>query len=274
VPEIFATETMAELCVRQGRASEAMSIYRALLDRLGGAVEAQKGDADSRRARWVARLSELGGQTPRVAAPAAASLDTADREGSVEPSGEPAGSPAAGSAGERSAGDRTLRALETMAAQIDAELGAPGANRPPGHAGPQPPERAPSDVRPPAPALSAPTPSTTASAGFRLPVLVQQTVRSGQVVYAEGTDLIVLGAVNAGAQLMADGNIHVYGPLRGRAIAGVKGARDARIFCQRLEAELVGIDASFLTAEALPVDLVGKAVQVLLERGQCVVLRM
>jgi septum site-determining protein MinC len=264
VPEIFATETMAELCVRQGRASEAMSIYRALLDRLGGSVEAQKGDGDGRRARWVARLSELGGQSPRVAAPAAAHADTADREGSVEPSGSPA---AAGSAG-----DRTLRALETMAAQIDAELGASGANRPPGHAGPQPPERAPSDFRPPPPAASAP--SATAAASFRLPVLVQQTVRSGQVVYAEGTDLIVLGAVNAGAQLMADGNIHVYGPLRGRAIAGVKGARDARIFCQRLEAELVGIDASFLTAEALPVDLVGKAVQVLLERGQCVVLRI
>jgi septum formation inhibitor MinC len=267
VPEIFATETMAELCVRQGRASEAMSIYRALLDRLGGAVEAQKGDGDGRRARWVARLSELGGQSPRVAAPAAAHADTADREGSVEPSG----SPAAGSAG-----DRTLRALETMAAQIDAELGASGASRPPGHAGPPPPERAPSDFRPPAlsASASASAPSATAAAGFRLPVLVQQTVRSGQVVYAEGTDLIVLGAVNAGAQLMADGNIHVYGPLRGRAIAGVKGARDARIFCQRLEAELVGIDASFLTAEALPVDLVGKAVQVLLERGQCVVLRM
>jgi septum site-determining protein MinC len=271
VPEIFATETMAELCVRQGRASEAISIYRALLDRLGGGEEAQKGDGDGRRARWVARLSELGGQTPRVAAPLDTAADTADREGSVEPSGEPAGS-----AGARSAGDRTLRALETMAAQIEAELGASAANRPPGHAGPQPPEREPSDLRPPAMSATATAsaPSATAAAGFRLPVLVQQTVRSGQVVYAEGTDLIVLGAVNAGAQLMADGNIHVYGPLRGRAIAGVKGARDARIFCQRLEAELVGIDASFLTAEALPVDLVGKAVQVLLERGQCVVLRM
>jgi septum site-determining protein MinC len=162
-----------------------------------------------------------------------------------------------------------------MAAQIDAELGAAsGASRTPGQGRLQPPERPPSDSRPPSQPASAPGPAATASVGLRLPVLVQQTVRSGQVVYAEGTDLIVLGAVNAGAQLMADGNIHVYGPLRGRAIAGVKGARDARIFCQRLEAELVGIDASFLTAEALPVDLVGKAVQVLLERGQCVVLRM
>jgi septum site-determining protein MinC len=258
VTEIFATETMAELCVRQGRASEAISIYRALLDRLGGAVEAPKGDGDGRRARWVARLAELGGKSPRIAPLAAEAADG-------EASGELAGT----------ADDRTLRALETMAAQIDAELGVvSGANRTPGHGRPQPPERAPTDSRPPPQPAPPPSPSPTASAGFRLPVLVQQTVRSGQVVYAEGTDLIVLGAVNAGAQLMADGNIHVYGPLRGRAIAGVKGARDARIFCQRLEAELVGIDASFLTAEAIPVDLVGKAVQVLLERGQCVVLRM
>lgn len=263
--EIFATETMAELCVRQGRASEAISIYRALLDRLGGAVEAQKGHGDGRRERWVARLSELGGQPPRSGHPAALPAEPARGE----TSGEPAGSPDAGNPE-----DRTLRALETMAAQIDAELGASGPNRTAEKARRQPPEREPSESRAPAPAPAPPAAPAVASPGFRLPVLIQQTVRSGQVVYAEGSDLIVLGAVNAGAQLMADGNIHVYGPLRGRAIAGVKGAHDARIFCQRLEAELVGIDASFLTAEALPVDLVGKSVQVLLERGQCVVLRM
>ena len=260
--EIFATETMAELCVRQGRASEAISIYRALLDRLGGAVEAVEGDG--RRARWMARLSELRGQSSRTAPPAAALSEPAGGETSVEP---------AGNVDAGNADNRTLRALETMAAQIEAEFGGTGDHRPGAEARPRRPGRGPTDPQPPAPPPP-PGPSAAASPGFRLPVLIQHTVRSGQVVYAEGTDLIVLGAVNAGAQLMADGNIHVYGPLRGRAIAGVKGAHDARVFCQRLEAELVGIDATFLTAEALPVDLVGKAVQVLLERGQCVVLRM
>jgi septum site-determining protein MinC len=70
---------------------------------------------------------------------------------------------------------------------------------------------------------------------------------------------------------MADGHIHVYGPLRGRAVAGVRGAKDARVFCQRLEAELVGVDAAYLTADDLPAALVGKPAQILLEGDRCVV---
>ena len=96
-------------------------------------------------------------------------------------------------------------------------------------------------------------------------MLVTQPVRSGQVVYAVKSDLIVIAPVNPGAQLMADGNIHVYGPLRGRAVAGATGCRDARIFCRHLEAELIGVDTAYLTREQLPSVRVGKPAQIRFE---------
>lgn len=72
-------------------------------------------------------------------------------------------------------------------------------------------------------------------------LLIEHPIRSGQRVYARGGDLICLGVVNAGAEVLADGHIHVYAPLRGRALAGVSGDETARIFCSALEAELVSI---------------------------------
>ena len=93
--------------------------------------------------------------------------------------------------------------------------------------------------------------------------LVTTPIRGGQQVYAQGADLIVLSAVSAGAELLADGNIHVYGPLRGRALAGVKGDSNARIFCQQLAAEMVSIAGQYKTAEELRRDpRWGQAVQV------------
>jgi septum site-determining protein MinC len=71
--------------------------------------------------------------------------------------------------------------------------------------------------------------------------LITKPVRSGQQIYAANADLVVLAPVSAGAEILADGNIHVYGTLRGRALAGIKGNTDARIFCQCLEAELLSI---------------------------------
>lgn len=76
-------------------------------------------------------------------------------------------------------------------------------------------------------------------------------IRSGMQVYAKETDLIVTSSVSPGAELLADGNIHVYGPLRGRALAGVQGNIQARIFCCKLEAELVSIAGYYLTKEDL-----------------------
>lgn len=80
-------------------------------------------------------------------------------------------------------------------------------------------------------------------------LLVRQPVRSGQQVYARGGDLTVLATVSPGAEIMADGNIHIYGSLRGRALAGVRGNAEARIFCQDLDAELVSIAGRYQTSE-------------------------
>lgn len=89
--------------------------------------------------------------------------------------------------------------------------------------------------------------------------LVSHPVRSGQQVYARGGDLIVTASVSPGAELLADGNIHVYGALRGRALAGVSGDKAARIFCKTLEAELVSIAGHYWVSEDLkvPTDQVG-----------------
>lgn len=202
-PDLFVTETMAELSARQGRSADAIAIYRRLI---AGAPPGE------RRERWERRLAALEG-TAIAGAPASVLP--------VQSSGSPPRSTA----------------------------------RPPASA----PEPAPAE--PPAPAL-------------RGALLIDQPVRSGQIVYAQGRDLLVLAPVNPGAQLMADGHIHVYGPLRGRAVAGVRGWAQAQVFCQRLEAELVGVDAAYLAADDLPVELLGKPARIWLDRGICRVQRL
>jgi septum site-determining protein MinC len=79
--------------------------------------------------------------------------------------------------------------------------------------------------------------------------IVTTPIRSGMQVYARDADLIVVAPVSVGAELLADGNIHVYGPLRGRALAGVQGDTNARIFCRSLEAELVAIAGYYLVKD-------------------------
>ncbi len=96
-------------------------------------------------------------------------------------------------------------------------------------------------------------------------LLVTEPVRSGQRVFADRGDLVVLASVSSGAELIAHGNIHVYGPLRGRALAGVNGDRTARIFCQSLGAELIAIAGLYLTSEDFPATARGQRVQAFLE---------
>lgn len=96
--------------------------------------------------------------------------------------------------------------------------------------------------------------------------VVTQPVRSGQRVYATGGDLSVVGPVSAGAELLADGNIHVYGPLRGRAMAGMNGDAEARIFCQALEAELVSVAGRYRVSERIPDAFTGIPVQIFLDQ--------
>lgn len=135
------------------------------------------------------------------------------------------------------------------------------------------------DAAPPAPARPAPAPepapapkpaaAAKAAANAGKPGLMQKTpVRSGQQLYAENRDLTVLSTVGAGAEVIADGSIHIYGALRGRALAGAQGNTDARIFCREFHAELVAIAGHYKVMEEVPKELRGKAVQIWLDQDQ------
>ena len=93
-------------------------------------------------------------------------------------------------------------------------------------------------------------------------------VRSGQQIYAAGTSLVVLGSVSPGAEVIADDSIHIYGALRGRAIAGAKGNPLARIYCQQLQAELLSIAGTFQLSDALPAGLIQEPVHIRLDNEQ------
>ncbi|MCG8668912.1 MAG: septum site-determining protein MinC [Pseudomonadales bacterium] len=134
----------------------------------------------------------------------------------------------------------------------------------PKQAAPNNPEAANTAVKNPEP--EAQTPS---KAGENL--LITTPVRSGQQVFAPNGDLIIVAPVSAGAEVLASGNIHVYGPLRGRALAGVNGDINARVFCQSLEAELVSIAGSYKVNEDLREQFWKEAIQARLENEQLVI---
>ena len=94
---------------------------------------------------------------------------------------------------------------------------------------------------------------TVIKSSSRSTKVVTQPVRSGQQVVSKGADLVVISSVGHGAELLSDGHIHVYGPLRGRALAGIAGDRQARIFCTQLDAELVSIAGVYRLRESIPV---------------------
>ncbi|MBF8748735.1 septum site-determining protein MinC [Pseudomonas putida] len=108
-----------------------------------------------------------------------------------------------------------------------------------------------------------PPPPPPAEPEVRPTRIVTTPVRGGQQIYAQGGDLVVVGSVSPGAELLADGNIHVYGAMRGRALAGIKGNTKARIFCYQMTAELVSIAGQYRVCEELRRDpLWGAGVQV------------
>jgi septum site-determining protein MinC len=107
------------------------------------------------------------------------------------------------------------------------------------------------------------------------PLVIDKPLRSGQQVYAQGRDLIVLALVSYGAEVIADGHIHIYAPLRGRAHAGKSGNTEARIFCHCMEAQVLAIAGVFRTTDvALPDDVVGHAAMVRLDGEQLAVERL
>ena len=121
---------------------------------------------------------------------------------------------------------------------------------------------------PPAPPIgeaaapAAPPPPAAKPAAARTTMVVDQPVRAGQRIWAEGADLIITSTVNAGAEVIADGNIHVYGALRGRAIAGGASNMEARVFALNFDPELVSIAGFYAVREGFPAAQIGKAMQV------------
>jgi septum site-determining protein MinC len=148
------------------------------------------------------------------------------------------------------AGLPTLR----PAGQKDTELQAPAPIAAPPVAMQPPPPPAPAEETIPAPA----TPS----------MLIDQNIRAGQRIYAQGCGLIVVGHVNAGAEVVADGHIHIYGALRGRALAGVGEDGAARIFAQSFDPELVAIGGFYAVRDWLSDNLIGRGVMVRLDGEQ------
>jgi septum site-determining protein MinC len=157
---------------------------------------------------------------------------------------------------------------EQMAAAAEAGLGeAPDA--------PPPSAR----VAAPAPSVAAPPPVEVVETPVAEPVatapvqpaavatlIIDKPLRSGQQVYARGGDLVVLAAVNFGAEVIADGSIHVYAPLRGKAIAGARGNNEARIFSTCMEPELISIAGTYRTTDnPLPGNVIGKPAQIRLD---------
>ncbi|MEO5596004.1 MAG: septum site-determining protein MinC [Lysobacteraceae bacterium] len=123
-------------------------------------------------------------------------------------------------------------------------------------------------TNPPAAAIERAPPARAPTA----PGLVHTTpVRSGQQVYAQGRDLTVCAAVGAGSEVMADGSVHIYGPLRGRAMAGALGDTDARIFCRAFHAELVAVAGNYKVLDEIPKELHGKPVQIFLRNDALVI---
>lgn len=115
----------------------------------------------------------------------------------------------------------------------------------------------------PVPAPPPPAPPQAAMAGAAPTVIIERPLRSGQQVYARNADLIVMAAVSNGAEVIADGNVHVYAPLRGKAIAGARGDTSARIFATCMEPELVSIAGIYRTTEVpLPKEIAGRAAKV------------
>lgn len=116
----------------------------------------------------------------------------------------------------------------------------------------------------PAAIIEAATPAESTVLKTRV---INTPVRSGQQIYARNADLIVTNSVSAGAELVADGNIHIYGMMRGRALAGASGDRDCQIFCTNLSAELVSIAGEYWIMDQIPAEFFGKASRLSLKDG-------
>lgn len=164
----------------------------------------------------------------------------------------------------REVGMQPLAVSEGPLAEAARSLGLPVVSKDAGK--PQPAAKTAPESPPPAqPEPAAAPASPTVRKAARV---VAEPVRSGQQIYAEGCDLIVLGTVSPGAEVISDGCIHIYGKLSGRAIAGARGDESARIFCRKNEAELIAIAGIYAVAEQIKESPRGEAAQAWLDQGR------
>ncbi len=124
------------------------------------------------------------------------------------------------------------------------------------------------------PPAAAPAPVAATPAAPRRSRVIAEPVRSGQQVYVPDGDLVVLATVSPGAEVVADGCVHIYGALRGRAIAGARGDTAARVFCRKFEAELVAVAGVYAVAEQMQGGLRGQAAQAWLADGKLKIERL
>jgi septum site-determining protein MinC len=166
------------------------------------------------------------------------------------------------------AGSADQMAAALAAGLVEVPDAAPPRARPAEVAAPAPVHE-PAEIAAPAP----PEPLEPSPASIAVPtMIIDRPLRSGQQVYARGGDLVVLAVVNHGAEVIADGSIHVYAPLRGRAVAGARGDTEARIYSTCMEPQLVSVAGTYRTIEtALPADVLGKPAQVRLDGERLVI---
>ncbi|QCI26786.1 septum site-determining protein MinC [Buchnera aphidicola (Thelaxes californica)] len=105
-------------------------------------------------------------------------------------------------------------------------------------------------------------------------LIIKKPIRSGQKIYAPNSDVIILSNVSAGAEIIAHGNIHIYGELRGRALAGSSGNQNCHIFCTKMFAELVSISGKYCLIDQIPLMLIGKGAQIFLKNGELKILEI
>ena len=229
------------------------------VDRLAAEMRERVARAPKLFAR-AAVIVDFGGLAATPDAATARALIDALREAGVLPVALAWGS----SDNEALAAEIGLPLLAKFRARYEPVAGDNETGAAPDRSPPPAPARAAAQSPVPAPAAQ-PAPARADAA----PGLVQAApVRSGQQVYAENRDLTVLSQVGAGAEVIADGSIHIYGPLRGRALAGAQGNAKARIFCRAFHAELVAVAGHYKVLEDIPKELHGKAVQVWLDNEE------
>jgi len=203
------------------------------------AIEALIGVLGQRGIRVYAMELDGGGELGAHLPPVLVGAKEATTDGLLQPSRK------AGRA-EDASGDKPAADLKA-ASDLKADLKA-GDLKPAGEAKP-----APQDAK-----IAAPDAGT---------LMIRSPIRSGQLIFHPHGDVIVLGSVASGSEIVATGSIHVYGTLRGRASAGAQGNTAARVFCRRNEAELLSVDGWYCTAEEMDPSVRGKPVQAFLDNG-------